>query len=194
MTTRNHKKSLELKPLTIEQLTAVDLLLTGLSDREVSERVGVTRETITRWRLYHPVFQAELNARWQEISKSHSSHLHSLLSKSLEVIEDMLSGPENSGKVKVALSLLRASSSSLSLASDPRNSGPTNPAEIVNDMAKSIVESPLDDELYSMKPRDTHREQIIKDLEQRLGEPLIEKKGDTIRREPKSTEETIEPT
>jgi transposase len=35
--------------LTPEQLNAIDLLILGKTDREVSEIVGVRRETVTKW-------------------------------------------------------------------------------------------------------------------------------------------------
>lgn len=44
MTTKSHNKSLELKPLTIEQNNAIDLLLAGMVDREVTERTSVQME------------------------------------------------------------------------------------------------------------------------------------------------------
>lgn len=35
--------------LTPEQLNAIDLLILGKTDREVSDIVGVRRETVTKW-------------------------------------------------------------------------------------------------------------------------------------------------
>jgi DNA-binding NarL/FixJ family response regulator len=48
--------------LTPEQLNAVDLLILGKTDKEVSETIGVRRETVTRWHK-NAFFIAELNAR-----------------------------------------------------------------------------------------------------------------------------------
>ncbi len=44
--------------LTPEQLNAIDLLILGKTDREVSEIVGVRRETITKWHK-NPFFTAD---------------------------------------------------------------------------------------------------------------------------------------
>lgn len=52
--------------LTIEQLNAIDVLITGKSDQAVADAVGVSRPTVTSWRLYDPYFQAELNKRRRE--------------------------------------------------------------------------------------------------------------------------------
>ena len=52
--------------LTPEQLNAVDLLILGKTDKEVSETIGVRRETVTRWHK-NAFFIAELNARREEL-------------------------------------------------------------------------------------------------------------------------------
>lgn len=49
------------RQLSVQQLNAVELLILGKSDREVAEQVGVTRQTVSGWRLHDPFFQAELN-------------------------------------------------------------------------------------------------------------------------------------
>jgi hypothetical protein len=53
--------------LTVAQQNAVDLLATGKTDTEVSELLDVNRVTVTHWRCYDPLFQAELNRRRTEI-------------------------------------------------------------------------------------------------------------------------------
>ena len=45
-----HTNSPNVTNLSVEQLNAIDLLVQGLSDREVAEKVNVARETVTRWR------------------------------------------------------------------------------------------------------------------------------------------------
>jgi len=55
------------KPLTLQQLSAIDYIVTGRSDAEVARLLTLHRVTLTRWRLYNHVFQAELNRRRQEI-------------------------------------------------------------------------------------------------------------------------------
>lgn len=50
-----------LKGLTIPQRNAIDLLAAGLTDPTVARRVGVSRTTVTKWRLFDPLFKAELD-------------------------------------------------------------------------------------------------------------------------------------
>ena len=51
--------------LSAEQSIAIHLLLAGHTDQKVADTVKVHRTTLTRWRLYHPLFQAELNRQRQ---------------------------------------------------------------------------------------------------------------------------------
>jgi hypothetical protein len=53
--------------LTIQQQNAIDLLVTGKTDQAVADAVGVTRPTVTCWRLYDPHFEAALNQRRKEV-------------------------------------------------------------------------------------------------------------------------------
>ena len=47
--------------LSQQQLNAIGHILVGASDAETSKKIGVARETITRWRLYDDTFRAELD-------------------------------------------------------------------------------------------------------------------------------------
>ena len=60
MSQKNYKRE---HWLTIEQLNAIDLLVTGKTDQAVADAVGVARPTVTCWRLYDPHFEAALNQR-----------------------------------------------------------------------------------------------------------------------------------
>ena len=115
--------------LSIEQANAIDLLVGGESDRKVAQIVGVTRQTICGWRLYHPDFRAELNKRRREVWGASADKLRSLLPRALEVIEQELAEGEHS--VKVALALVK-------LAEIPLHSiGPHDPDAIVAEEART---------------------------------------------------------
>ena len=53
--------------LSIAQLNAIDLLVTGKTDQEVSEAIGMSRQTVNGWRNANPYFQAALNRRRREL-------------------------------------------------------------------------------------------------------------------------------
>ncbi|MBT2729196.1 helix-turn-helix domain-containing protein [Bacillus sp. ISL-75] len=45
--------------LTVEQYNAIDLLITGKSDQETADIIGVNRVTVTKWRNYDLHFRAD---------------------------------------------------------------------------------------------------------------------------------------
>jgi hypothetical protein len=92
------------KPLTIEQENAIDLLLTGQSDREVAEAVGVTRWAVQGWRTSHPLFMATLAQRREDIFGAAVNRLRTLLSKAL----DNIAGAIAEGDVKSSFELVKA--------------------------------------------------------------------------------------
>ncbi len=91
--------------LSIEQQNAIDMLVLGKSDREVAEAVGVSRQTVCGWRLYHPQFQAELNLRRRAIWGAAVDKLRSLVPKSLEILEQALDRSDD--PAKIALGILK---------------------------------------------------------------------------------------
>src|SRR5215207_9575776 len=123
--------------LSIEQLNAVDLLVTGKSDREVAEAVGVSRQTVCGWRLYDPYFQAELNKRRKEVWGASLDKLRSLLPKALEVVERELEGGDNS--LGAALKVLQMAN----IAGLTRDVGSADPEEIIDDGARRRRLDPL---------------------------------------------------
>ncbi|MBP3983759.1 helix-turn-helix domain-containing protein [Pseudoxanthomonas helianthi] len=51
------KKPAKLKPI---QLKALDFILSGLTLTEVSEKLGVSRQTVSEWKNHNPAFRAKL--------------------------------------------------------------------------------------------------------------------------------------
>ncbi len=91
--------------LTPQQEGAVDLLAVGKTVTEVSEEVGVARQTVSEWLNHHPGFQAAFNQRRQELWEAVSERLRSLLPKAL----DLLGHAIDNGELKAALEVLKAS-------------------------------------------------------------------------------------
>ena len=100
--TEDHESSRQYE-LSTEQMNAIDLLVTGLSDREVGETVGVARETVTRWRNQNPHFKAELNRQRKDIWGSNHDRLRNMLGKAIDVLDQAL----ETGDTKVALEMLK---------------------------------------------------------------------------------------
>src|SRR5262245_42807538 len=91
--------------LTVEQQNAVDLLVTGRTDAEAADAVGVHRVTITRWRLHDAHFQAALNRRRQEVWGESLDRLRALVPQALAVLEERLAS-ETDG-LRAAIQIVR---------------------------------------------------------------------------------------
>lgn len=89
--------------LSQKQLNAIDLILTGLNDREVAESLGVGRNTVNKWRNHDADFQAELNERRKELNEATQNRIRSLTQKALDAIEYAL----EKGDARIALEVLK---------------------------------------------------------------------------------------
>lgn len=124
--TKDSKKEQVLN-LSIDQQRALELLLSGNNDRETAEEVGVARATVTKWRLYHPVFKAELNRRRLELYQVGNLKLQQLIPKALKALEKAV---EEDVDWKAAIEILKA----VGIYGKPQVAGKTEPEEIVKAM------------------------------------------------------------
>lgn len=113
--------------LTPAQHNAIDLLITGGTDAYIAEAVGVTRTTVTRWRLHDPLFQVEFNRRRAEAWGGAANSLRCVIPLALDTMRDQLRVGPSRGRL--ALDLLTR----LGLMGKPNSgalgapAGPDNP-------------------------------------------------------------------
>jgi len=88
----------EPKPLSIEQEKALPCLMVGMSDAAVAEQVGVSRETVNRWRKQDSSFKLALEILRRETWEGLRDRIMGLAGKALDVIEDHLDQNGSSGK------------------------------------------------------------------------------------------------
>ena len=156
--------------LSVEQLNAVDLLVTGQSDREVANAVGVTRQTVCGWRLHHPYFQAALNARRKEVWGRAVDRLRFMILSALDVVERSLDDERHG---------LRASLGVLKLAgldASNRQVGPVGVYLVGPDEANTIMDDlvraqrpDLVADLTDPAPTDRERHQALQEAISRSG-------------------------
>jgi hypothetical protein len=116
------------RTLTPQQLAAIELLIAGRSDVEVAAKVGVTRETVNRWRNWNPLFVATLNEWRLDLWKATRERLRHLNAQALDVIEQHL----RAGNLKAALALLK-------YAHDEKfPNGSTNVPDVIDDFAENF--------------------------------------------------------
>jgi hypothetical protein len=153
--------------LTIEQQSAIDLLLTGKTDRETADAVGVNRVTVTKWRLYDPWFRAALNRRRQETWGAAVDRLRSLLPVALDVLEDELQNGAEPGKT--ALAVLRLAGLDRQQPAVNLGSyliGLTDAEEILDELARRRSPGSLENILHP-PPTDRERVAALAELEAR---------------------------
>jgi hypothetical protein len=92
--------------LTLAQQSAVDLLAAGKTDTEAAELLQLARPTVSKWRLYHPAFQAALNARRAEVWGAGVDRLRSLIPQALDVLGKALTEGNITAKLHAARMVL----------------------------------------------------------------------------------------
>lgn len=149
--------------LTIEQASAIDLVMAGLSDREVAEKVGVSRETVNRWRNRHPAFRAELNRRRRALWDNGLDRLRLLFPEAVEALRTAVKDPGNRNGSRVALEVVKMARVPEGYAS---SIGPQDPEEIVEEEARRrrsrlrLSEPPSEYEIV----------QVVEELEEEFSE------------------------
>jgi hypothetical protein len=91
--------------LSEQQLTAIDLLVTGRNLQDTAAQLGVQRPTVSLWVHHHPGFQAALNKRRQELWTEMAASLRALVPEALEVLQEELTGPD---RLAAAVHVLKA--------------------------------------------------------------------------------------
>ncbi|OPZ79910.1 MAG: hypothetical protein BWY79_00135 [Actinobacteria bacterium ADurb.Bin444] len=96
------------RQLTVQQRNAIDMLIAGKTDLEVSQAVGVARQTVTEWRNHNALFAAELNRQREELWAASKEALRRLVADAVKVISDDLAAPERRIRQQAAVHVLRA--------------------------------------------------------------------------------------
>ena len=95
------------RQLTGEQESALDLLVTGRSDREVAEALGIPRQTVAEWRNRDALFAAELNARRNALWRGYLDRMRSMVGRALDELEAGLGEQDPKVRQAAALHILK---------------------------------------------------------------------------------------
>jgi hypothetical protein len=162
---------------TLPQLNAIDLLAAGKTDQKTADLLKLHRTTVTKWRLYDPVFQAALNRRRAEIWGAAADRLRSLVPKALDVLADALTTKMNSRDFKAAVAVLRLASP----AGSALTIGPTDPDEIVRQIvhdrrerAPGLLDGHFDERRKGLSPLAEHVEATWRELEALANDPAAD--------------------
>ena len=91
----------------LRQRKAIPLLLLGKTDAEVAEEIGVSRQTIWKWRREED-FDHDIVEAGEELLAQHTVAISELVKKSLSAMSDLLEDADNNLKLKVASTVLNA--------------------------------------------------------------------------------------
>jgi hypothetical protein len=95
-------KSLQHQELSPRQMAAIILLLQGSSDADVGDRLGVSRQTVFRWRTRGRAFKQEFNARRRGLFQQGTDRLAAMVSPALKILERQLAVAEAAGDSRAA--------------------------------------------------------------------------------------------
>jgi len=150
----NTVELVDLRDLTIQQRNAIDMLVTGCTDREAAEAAGLNRSTVTKWRLYHPAFRAELEVQRAATWGAAREKLRSLSLDAVETLAELMDSPgvDDADRIKIAVEVLKLTK--LGEGMSPR--GPIEAEEIIKKEAKDdplshfTAPSPFEVEAYEV--------------------------------------------
>ncbi len=101
-------KSIQKIELSVEQLNAIELLVTGATDQAVADQIGLSRQTITDWRNNNNEFAATLERKRQALWATHEDDLRSLISKAIEILRQGMESKDQRIAIGAAVHVLRA--------------------------------------------------------------------------------------
>ena len=94
--------------MTVEQMNAIDLLALGKTDQEAADAVGVTRQTVNKWRNHVTRFEVALNLKRQELWAGHADTLRAMVSRALEVLAEDMGADDLRLRQTAAVQILRS--------------------------------------------------------------------------------------
>jgi len=105
----NDKQKSKEKDLRPKQEAALELAAAGVRDAEIARQVGVTRQSVNRWRNQDSTFIRTLEERRLAMRDEQMARLSDLLDLAMDVIEGELRGEDARGKRQAALAVLKVS-------------------------------------------------------------------------------------
>src|SRR5688572_30579735 len=140
-----------LRGLTLAQRNAIDLLVAGLNDRAAAERLGLSRETLTRWRNYDPIFQTSLNERRAALWSGAADGVRAAIPLALDAMREQLR--VGARRDRLALDLLTRIGLLGSRSGRSRAAGPAAPMSPLDPLGigQTTMEELLDAEVRQMR-------------------------------------------
>ena len=121
--------------LSVQQWQAVGLLVAGAKQVEIAEALGVTQETVSRWRN-SPLFAAALNLAVRDAYAATIGEVRGLVKDAVSALKECMYSEDERLRLSAALAVLR-----LHLQLDSAApSLPTTPADIARQIKRKDFE------------------------------------------------------
>lgn len=91
----------------LKKREAVSLMLTGKTDAEVADAIGVTRQTIWKWKREED-FNHDVVEAGESLLAEHTSAVAKLVDEAIGVMSELLKSEDESMKFKVAMTVLNS--------------------------------------------------------------------------------------
>ena len=95
------------RKLSEKQAIAIPLVLAGLKDEDVAKEVGVTRQTVNKWKNQDLEFIDYLNYSRALLQNAYMDEVLALIPKAVKVLEEALEGDDPNVKIDVAKMILK---------------------------------------------------------------------------------------
>lgn len=93
--------------LTEKQELAIQLALEGLTDNQIAEQVGVSRQRVNIWRNQDIAFMQALEERKRVLREVHLGQLMHMVGKAMEVVREAMDTGTEQTRLKAAMYVLR---------------------------------------------------------------------------------------
>lgn len=95
------------RKLNEKQEMAIPLVLAGLTDEDVAKEVGVTRQTVNKWKNQDFEFIDYLNYHRALLQRAYWDEVYALIPKAVEILVEALEGDDQKVKIDVAKMILK---------------------------------------------------------------------------------------
>jgi len=97
------------KKLNDKKELAVELAITGMTDREIAKQVGVSRQWVNTWRNHDTEFIYALAMRRQKLREQHQDSLNDLVDKAIAIVKKALEDGDPKTQLQAAMYVLKIS-------------------------------------------------------------------------------------
>ncbi len=153
------------RDLSIAKANTIDLLVSGATDQEAAEAVGVTRQTVNGWRNHDPAFIAALNTRRVDVWGSAADRLRGLLPTALDTLETALTEKRDWRAAVAVIELAgldRHGSGTTNLG--PGTIGPTDAEAVVDALVRNRQRESFNDLVLGGSITEAERREVRREL------------------------------